>query len=346
MAKSAETLAKYLESENDKDYLQDLLLSAQDLYESGKSRHVTIEKMVPEGFNVKICGLRALLPFSKMHMDHKDKFWPVVAPHLLNCRIKVKIDRIQETPLRVWVSATTKSKTQIELEPGKAYRGIVLLARQGNLTVDFGLHFDWRLGSIISHIDGSTLKDVSILAKYKQGDTIEMPYLWTQKRMYFGNQFALIPWYGGEVQGLWNTIQKATVHFDGNGKRQLHVNGKFISRRVDLREDSFEKKMASIDFYQSLKNGQEVDCKVMAINRKQKFVSVRLILPEEAVNIEPETTVASVSFVDKKVLKPLYLKDYLHRIVQIFKVKPASDFKDVSDLSMHFRVRLTKELLL
>ena len=187
----------------------------------------------------------------------------------------------------------------------------------------------FRKGSIKSRIDGGTLKDTAICTKYKLGDEIVLTYLGTQSKskILFGDRLDLIPWYGGEVQELWNTIQKATVQIDEYGGRRLYMNGTFLSRRIfRFTDDSEAIQIASREFFNSLEHGQEVDCRVLGINRKRKFVSVRLFLPGEPIVIpiqKPDGTPAL-----------LRINDYWHHFVQICKVKLAVPFPRVPEMSI------------
>ena len=66
MGKTAENIEYYLDSKNDKDYLQDLLLNIKKAYTNQESLTFRIVEPKKKGFLVKVSGLFAYVSFKHL----------------------------------------------------------------------------------------------------------------------------------------------------------------------------------------------------------------------------------------------------------------------------------------
>jgi len=64
LGKTAENIEYYLDSKNDKDYLQDLLLNIKKAYKNQTKLTFRIVKPKDKGFLVKVGGLFAFVSFN------------------------------------------------------------------------------------------------------------------------------------------------------------------------------------------------------------------------------------------------------------------------------------------
>ena len=347
MAKSVEILAKYLDDEHDKDYLQDLLLNLHEVYEHNKTVRAIVVAMTETGFRVKMKGLCSHIFYDDMPWRYRHRrMWDVVGPYFLGTTIDCKVKSIDDEKIIVKLNAIKKpSAVKDHLTIGEHYKGVVLKRQKSGFVCDMGLHFDWRYGSLKSLVRYKHLSIPEDFMGVVIGQEVELPCLgFKGETVIFGTDLENAMWYTGEMNVYKNSIQKLYVTIDSEGVKHYHVNGLHLGHPVYFVSE-FGYSCASAEAYvDTLTHNQVVLCKIMDTSMSRKGFVFRFILPEEDLQTvlvtAPIKARSAALLAESTALEPTEEKaqpNYWKRMGNIFNIRPSQDYNGATDLSIHLQ---------
>ena len=173
MGKTTENLEYYLDSDNDKDYLQDLLLNIKESYKNQENRTFKIVEPKEKGFTVKTGGLFAFVSFQHLGWSYPSiEFWKNVSNYLVGSFFTGKIYKVSENPISIRIDAKNQNFGNPNLVKNCKYRGVILQKTKYGIFVDLGLHFNWKFGSLLGLVHKSTLTNESDYECWNNADEI------------------------------------------------------------------------------------------------------------------------------------------------------------------------------
>lgn len=279
MTKTTEDIARCHAPENEKSYLQELLLKAKESYKNEDSVTFKIIELKKKGFLVKTKGLYAYVSLYHFAWSYPAiDFWPHVADHLIGNYFRGKIHHISENPISILINAGGANYDRPDLEKSTQYHGIIVQKSSYGLFVDLGFHFNWRFGSILGLIHHSSLKsdaDYNMLTAGEEITTTFQGYTETGK-IILGENHKQGKWENGTMAQLIDTIQDATVVKGDDQRLVFYVLGEHqakapINKLLYPNSKSIVKK-----YRDDLKHGAHIKCKVIRINRKKDSFIIRL----------------------------------------------------------------------
>lgn len=285
MGKTTENIEYYLDSKNDKDYLQDLLLNIKKAYTNQESLTFKIVKLKENGFLIKVCGLFGYVSFLHLGWSYSTiEFWKNASNSLIGSYFTGKIHNFKENPISIKIDAKKQEFSNANLEKGAKYRGVILQKTKYGVFVDLGLHFHWKFGSHLGLLHKSTLINKSDYDNWKIGEeiiTLFQGYNENNKLILRDNHDRG-KWTNGEMEKLVGTIQKVSVEINESGKHEFYVLGEHKAR-VSIKKEFYPNLKASLKKYvNGLKNDEIIDCEIIRINNKRDGFVLKLIIKLKA----------------------------------------------------------------
>jgi hypothetical protein len=281
LGKTAENIEYYLDSKNDKDYLQDLLLNVKNAFINQENLTFQIVEPKEKGFLVKVSGLFAYVYFKHFGWPYPSiEFWKNVSNSIIGNFFTGKIYSVEENPISVQIDAKEQEFKNPNLEKYSKYRGIILQKTRYGFFVDLGFHFNWKCGSILGLIHISTFINKSEYENWKVGDEIETLFQGYNEnnQPILRNNFERGKWSNGEMKRLIGTIQEVSVIFNENEKTEYYVLGEHKAT-VPIKKEFYPNFRTTAKKYTyGLKNGEIIECEIIKINRKKDSFVLKLII--------------------------------------------------------------------
>lgn len=281
MGKTTENIEYYLDPENDKDYLQDLLLKIKEVYANQESLTFQIVEPKEKGFTTKIGGLFAFISFNHFGWSYPTlEYWKNISNSLVGSYFTGKIHNVEENPISIQIDAKEQIFDKPNLEKYGEYRGIIAEKPKYGIFVDLGLHFNWKYGSLLGLVHKSTLLDQTDYENWNVGEEITTLYqgLNENGQLVLGDNRERGKWLNGEMDKLIGTIQKVSVVINENGKSEFYVLGEHKAGIPILKEyyPNFRKTAKKYVF--GLTNGAIIDCEVVKINKRKNSFVLKLLI--------------------------------------------------------------------
>lgn len=281
MGKTTENIEYYLDSENDKDYLQDLLLNIKKVYANQESLTFQIVEPKEKGFTAKIGGLFAFISFNHFGWSYPTlEYWKNVSNSLVGGYFTGKIHNVEENPISIQIDAKEQIFDKPNLEKYGEYRGVIVEKPKYGIFVDLGLHFNWKYGSLLGLVHKSTLLDQTDYENWNVGEQITTLYqgLNENGQLVLGDNRERGKWLNGEMDKLIGTIQKATVVINENGKSKFYVLGEHKAGIPILKTYYPHFRTTAKKYVYGLKNGEIIDCEVVKINKRKDSFVLKLLI--------------------------------------------------------------------
>lgn len=284
MGKTTENIEYYLDPENDKDYLQDLLLNIKEAFKNQENLNFKIVEPKEKGFLVKAGGLFGYVSYNHMPWEYISiNYWNNASDFLINQIFTGKIHKLDENPISIIIDGKTQSFEKPQLTEFNQYRGIVLNKAKYGLFIDIGFHFNWKYGSLLGLLHKSGLIDPTDYDNANNGKEITATFCgYNQEgKLIFGDNIDRGKWMTDELYQLIGTVQKVkVVKKDGENIKYLVLNKH--KARIPVMQEHYPNFRASAKkFIEKLENEQVIDCFVMRMNKtKDCFVLKLLIEPK------------------------------------------------------------------
>jgi len=281
LGKTGENIEYYLDSENDKDYLQDLLLNIKDAYINQQSLTFRIIEPKEKGFLVKVSGLFAYVSFKHFAWSYPSiEFWKNVSNSLVGSYFTGKIQNVEENPISIQIDAKGQEFGHPNLEKYAKYRGVILQKSKYGVFVDLGLHFNWKFGTHLGLIHKSTLINESDYDNWEIGEEIITQFQGYNEKsqLILGDNRERGKWTNGQMDKLIGTIQKVSVEINEDGKSEFYVLGEHKAR-IPIKKEFYPNFRTTIkEYVYGLKNGEIIDCEIISINNKKDSFVLKLII--------------------------------------------------------------------
>lgn len=281
MGKTTENIEYYLDPENDKDYLQDLLLNIKEVYANQESLTFQIVEPKEKGFTAKIGGLFAFISFNHFGWSYPTlEYWKNVSKSLAGSYFTGKIHNVEENPISIQIDAKEQIFDKPNLEKYGEYRGVIAEKPKYGIFVDLGLHFNWKYGSLLGLVHKSTLLDQTDYENWNVGEQITTLYqgLNENGQIVLGDNRERGKWLNGEMDKLIGTIQKVSVVINENGKSEFYVLGEHKAGIPILKEYYPNFRTTAKKYVYGLKNGEIIDCEVVKINKRKDSFVLKLLI--------------------------------------------------------------------
>lgn len=289
MGKTTENIEYYLDSKNDKDYLQDLLLNIKTAYTNQENLTFKIIEPKEKGFTVKVGGLFAFVSFKHLGWSYPSiDFWKNGANYLVDSFFTGKIHKVSENPISIQINAKEQDFGKPNLEKFTEYRGVILQKTKYGVFVDLGLHFNWRFGSLLGLVHKSTLTYESDYEKWNNGDVITTLFEGFNEngQLILGDKNLAKEWFTDKMENLIGTLQKVKVIINNRGKKEFYVKDKYKAVLPINKQMYPEYDILKIEkLFNELENNQTINCKIINV----KYKTRRLIL-KWSLKIEPKST--------------------------------------------------------
>lgn len=281
MGKTTENIEYYLDSKNDKDYLQDLLLNIKEAYTNQESLTFRIVEPKEKGFTVKVGGLFAFVSFNHFSWSYPSiEFWKNASKYLIDKYFTGKIYNVEENPISIQIDAKEQKFGNPNLEKYVKYQGVILQKTKYGIFVDLGLHFNWKFGSLLGLIHKSTLTKKSDFDTWNVGDEITTLFQGfnENEQLVLGDNRERGKWWNGEMDKLIGTIQKVSVLINENEQTEYYVLGKHKAR-VPIKKEFYPNFRTTAKKYTyGLKNGEIIECEIIGINKKKDSFILKLTI--------------------------------------------------------------------
>jgi len=260
LGKTTENIEYYLDSKNDKDYLQDLLLNIKESYTNQENLTFRIVEPKEKGFLVKVGGLFAFVSFKHLGWSYPSiEFWINASNSLVGNFFTGKIHNVEENPISIQIDAKEQTFDKPNLKKYAKYRGVILQKTKYGVFVDLGFNFNWKFGSILGLIHKSTLINESDYDNWKVGE-----------------------WSNGEMDKLIGTIQKVSVLINENGKSEFYVLGEHKAT-IPIKKEFYPNfRTTAKKYIYGLKNGEIIDCEIIKINKRKDGFVLKLLIEKPA----------------------------------------------------------------
>jgi len=281
LGKTAENIEYYLDSKNDKDYLQDLLLNIKNAFTNQESVTFRIVEPKEKGFLVKVSGLFAYVSFKHFGWSYPSiEFWENASNSIVGNYFTGKIHNVEENPISIQIDAKEQKFENPNLEKYSKYRGIILRKTKYGFFVDLGIHFNWKCGSILGLIHISTFMNESNYENWKAGDEVETVFQGFNEnnKPILGDNIERGKWTNGEMEKLIGTIQKVSVLINEDGKPDYFVLGEHKAT-IPIKKEFYPNLRTTAKKYTyGLKNGEIIDCEIIKINSKKNSFVLKLLI--------------------------------------------------------------------
>ena len=281
MGKTTENIEYYLDSKNDKDYLQDLLLNIKEAYTNQESLTFRIVEPKEKGFIVKVGGLFAFVSFNHFSWSYPSiEFWKNVSKHLIDIFFTGKIHIVEENPISIQIDAKEQKFGNPNLEKYAKYRGVILQKTKYGIFVDLGLHFNWKFGSLLGLVHKSTLTNKSDYDIWNVGDEIITLFQGfnENEQLVLGDNRERGKWWNGEMNELIGTIQKVSVLINENEQTEFFVLGEHKAI-VPIKKEFYPNFRTTAKKYTyGLKNGEIIECEIIKINKRKDCFILKLLI--------------------------------------------------------------------
>lgn len=269
--------------QNDKSYLQDLLLHIKKAQQDQKSLPFRVVYPKGRGLVVKVGGLFAYVSFKHFAWTYPDmEYWESVADCLVGCRFYGKIHQVAEDPISILIDAKEQHFRKPELEKYTSYQAVILQKAKYGFFVDLGVHFQWRFGSIMALIHKSML-DKADWQEWEKGDKVQVPFQGINERgqLILGGHRQKAAWMRGDLDAWVGTVQEVQVVVDENGEKNFYVQGKYKAK-IPVRKDLYPHfKYQVKDFIDSLDHGATIDGEILKINKANTYFTLKLLFAPE-----------------------------------------------------------------
>ena len=129
------------------------------------------------GFRIKSNGLFGTLPIKRMPWRYGMwKIWDHFEESLVGVVLRCKVLETTEPNLNLYFDASEHTFPAIILEKGQQIKAIVIHTRKTGIFFEFGHHFNWKYGSLISRINKKDIPLTSSWGEISIGTELTLYY--------------------------------------------------------------------------------------------------------------------------------------------------------------------------
>tara|TARA_A100000171_G_scaffold30767_1_gene29013 strand:- start:1938 stop:2759 length:822 start_codon:yes stop_codon:yes gene_type:complete len=263
------------------EYLTNLVRDLQKKADNNEQVLCRIIEPKESGFQVKVQGLFAYLPYVLMPWFYPSfEFWKAIGPQLIGKHFLCEIESINENPIQIKLNAKKHELKDVDLTIGKGYFGIVVKKTDYGLFFDAGYQYRWACGGIIGLLHRKDLLGSELYDYTDVGDEVIATYRGVKSdgTLAFSKDSNQSKFLTGQLNYLIGTKQEAVVKISEEGKKEYYILGKYrgtLSVNKLLYPD--EEKLYVKNFIADLEDGDLIDCEVVKINKDNISFQLKLI---------------------------------------------------------------------
>lgn len=274
-----------------KEWLENLIAIAENRKKEEVALPFRIADVKENGFLVHISGLYGYVAFKYMPWVYADKsYWATIYPRLINKIFFGTIQNVSRAPFKMLVRADIPQFKKYDLEIGEQYHGVIVKKYGFGVLVDIGFHFDWKCGSILGLLHKSEFEDAMTFLSCLEGDTMKVVYLKNdcKKGLFFSLDNEIINWENKiphELIGQELTVFVSRKTDDEPVRLLVYGKYKAVIDSCKQNHKPAHRKLMN-DAIGNLKNGQCIDCKVIACDDVKRVLILNWNIPK---NTKPDS---------------------------------------------------------
>ncbi len=137
-----------------------------------------VTKIKKSGFEVKVKGIFAFVPFSLMPWKYYPNMWGFMANEIINHKFFAKIVDLDLAQNRIILDATVTEFDEFLLSDGQTYKAIILKKSKNFIIVEIGHRYNWTYGSQAFYITLDSPNYIEIdYAIHSISDEIDLTYI-------------------------------------------------------------------------------------------------------------------------------------------------------------------------
>lgn len=249
----------------------------QNLVDAKNNDEVVIFKITrlkKSGFEVKVKGIFAFVPFSLMPWKYYPNMWGFMANELMNYKFFAKIVDIDLSQNRFILDATVTEFDEFLLSDGQTYKAIILKKSKNFIIVELGHRYGWNYGSQAFYISLDSPNYIEIdHSIHSISDEIDLTYI--------------------QSANNWKRINFDRIVTNAQPIQSLEVfnhsktNGEIISDNFTIKQDKLRTKLENIKAQnatqQSKLKEQKLTIKELKkvnheVDNKNKFLEKQVVL--------------------------------------------------------------------
>lgn len=166
------------ESMSLKDIVPILKQNLVEIKEKDESVIFKVIRIKKGGFQVKVKGIFAFVPFSLMPWKYHLGIWNLMEREVVEHKFFAKIAELDLTLNRIVLDATVTEFDIFYLIDGQTYKAIILKKAKTYILVELGHRYQWNYGSQAFYIklDNSNLTEIDYYS-FSLGDELELTYI-------------------------------------------------------------------------------------------------------------------------------------------------------------------------
>lgn len=263
------------------EWFHENLLHIEKDYKEKSSVPFTVFKIKENGFEVKVYGIYAVVPFNLMPWNYSgNNHWSAVFASIFKKIFFGKIYYFNKEKSVIIIDAKIPQFKRMNLIRGCEYKSIIISKSDKKVIVDLGHHFQWQCGSFYGSIYFRHFSDYTAFDNLKAGDVLMTTYLGidNRNRLVLTCNPELEEWKRQRPSHLIGQRTWAKVLKTGNETSFLvednYKSTAFYSETKGIRISP--KKMIKI--FESWQNGDYVNCEVISINDRERLLNIKLKL--------------------------------------------------------------------
>jgi ribosomal protein S1 len=161
---------------DEKPHVLELYRKMENRMEKDRRTVISWREPKEKGVVVKTGGVYAYVPFSLMPWTYKiAQWWNHVLPHMMYIKWFGRVIDVDYTVPMIKIDARQSFDDPPQPEEGKAYKGVVVRKDRHGVTLDMGLHFQWKSGPLLQAVNGLDMNQY--LSDIAPGDVIYPRFL-------------------------------------------------------------------------------------------------------------------------------------------------------------------------
>lgn len=267
-------------------YLLELFRHLEERKEQDRPVSIEWRALKKKGVGIKTGGVNAYVPLNYMPWIYPiAKWWEYVLPRMDNRRWRGKVIAVDYSRPFVAVDARQSPAELSHLIKGQKYAGIVLRKTKYSLTLEMGMHFHWKCGSVIQEMSYLDLEDPASILAINPGEVLRPRYLGTTDE----NEWILSEHHRSleerdlEWKEIFEKEVEITVKKDPNGLRTYLVKNRIpvsLLAQKNIYGPNRDKFKAHL---KNLQNGDTL--KGRMLNQKLGESKLKAYLPEFQANM-------------------------------------------------------------
>ncbi len=262
------------------DWIQERANELEQIFINIESVPFKINEAKEYGFITRVKGLFCYISYVYMPWGYDQlSHWTTIAPYLVGKVLWGKINSFSKDPLRITLNGKIPQFRISELNTNQLYRGIVYDISPNVIWVEFGIHFDWKCGSIKGIIPKHHFSQNETKSDFTIGQELYAIFFQVNPKGYnvFSRNPVKIDWQLGNPQKMIGQKVKAVVFHDPKfNKLRLLIDDKYVAVLLILKKDyTNREKREVLEAIYELQDGDVIESEVVEVVEEKGIFKVK-----------------------------------------------------------------------